>query len=200
MIRGANSAITIIVIIKRIHCSTPIIALLCMLGMILTGCTNLPVTTIPGEISASAPMTSAYWPTEGWRTSSPEEQGMDSQKLAQMLDAIQEQRLNLHSLLIFRNGYLVSENYFGSYRQDTRHEIYSCTKSFVATLIGIAIDKGYLDGTDQRIIDYFPELTIVNLDAQKEGITMEILIVAKALNRESCEVTSWMGQSKRIFL
>ena len=32
--------------------------------------------------------TGAYWPTEGWRTSTPEEQGMDSQKLAEMLAEI----------------------------------------------------------------------------------------------------------------
>lgn len=98
---------------------------------------------------------------------------MDSQKLLQMLAAIQERRLNLHSLLIVRNGYLVSETYFGPYRPDTRHELYSCTKSFVATLIGIALDKGYIDGTDQRIVDFFPERTFANLDAQKAAVTLE---------------------------
>ena len=92
---------------------------------------------------------------------------MDSQKLAEMLAAIQQQHLNLHSLLIIRNGYLVSETYFGPYQPDTRHELYSCTKSFVATLIGIALDKGYIDGTDQRIVDFFPERTFANLDAAK---------------------------------
>jgi CubicO group peptidase (beta-lactamase class C family) len=66
---------------------------------------------------------------------------MDSQKLAHMLGAIQQQHLSLHSLLVIRNGYVVSETYFGNYRQDTRHELYSCAKSFVSTLIGIAVDK-----------------------------------------------------------
>jgi CubicO group peptidase (beta-lactamase class C family) len=105
---------------------------------------------------------------------------MDSQRLAQMLAAIQQQHLNLHSLLIVRNGYLVSETYFGVYQQDTRHELYSCTKSFVSTLIGIAMDKGYIDRTDHRIIDFFPEHTFVNLDEQKETMMLEDLLTMRS--------------------
>ena len=105
---------------------------------------------------------------------------MDSQNLAQMLAAIQEQHLNLHSLLIVRNGYLVSETYFGPYQPDTRHELYSCTKSFISTLIGIALDKGYIDGTDQRIVDFFPERTFANLDAQKEAMTLEDVLTMRS--------------------
>jgi len=127
------------------------------------------VTAIPTSIAASG----TYWPTKGWRTSDPEEQGMDAQKLAEMLKVIQEKKLNLHSLLIIRNGYLVSETYFGSYKQDTRHELYSCTKSFIGTLIGITLDKGYLKGTDQRILDFFPEQTFANPDERKSAMTLD---------------------------
>ena len=47
---------------------------------------------------------------------------MDSQQLAELLAGIEQQHLNLHSLLIIRNGYLISENYFGTYQPDTRHQ------------------------------------------------------------------------------
>ena len=117
-----------------------------------------------------------YWPTGAWRTSSPEEQGMDSQQLAQMLAAIQQQHLNLHSLLIIRNGYLVSENYFGSYQPDTRHELYSCTKSISSALIGIAIGEGRIKGTGVRVVDLFPKQQIANLDERKEAMTLENLL------------------------
>jgi len=46
-----------------------------------------------------------YWPKENWRTSTPEEQGMDSGSIYTMLMNIKD-KLNLHSLLIIRNGYL----------------------------------------------------------------------------------------------
>ena len=100
--------------------------------------------------------------------------------LTQMLTTIQGQYLDLHSLLIVRNGYLVSETYFEGFQQDTRHELYSCTKSFVSTLIGIAIDKGYIDRTDRRIVDFFPEHTFANLDEQKEAMTLEDLLTMRS--------------------
>jgi CubicO group peptidase (beta-lactamase class C family) len=105
---------------------------------------------------------------------------MQVDKLAEMLAAIQEEHLNLHSLLVIRNGYLVSETYFGNYQQDTRDEIYSVTKSFVATLIGIAIDKGYIVGVEQRIVDLFPERTFANLDEGKESITLADVLTMRS--------------------
>ncbi len=59
--------------------------------------------------SSPTPTPPAYWPTNGWHSTTPEEQGMDSEKLAQMVEHIQQEKLDLHSLLIVRNGYLVSE-------------------------------------------------------------------------------------------
>ena len=161
-------------------CSARLVALLCLLNVILAGCSSSPTTALPTNGSTLTPAIDTYWPTEAWRTSAPEEQGMDSQKLAEMLSTIQGQHLNLHSLLIIRNGYLVSETYFGVYQQDTRHELYSCTKSFVSTLIGIAIDKGYIDRTDRRVVDFFPERTFSYLDEQKEAMTLEDLLTMRS--------------------
>jgi CubicO group peptidase (beta-lactamase class C family) len=153
------------------HRTTPFIALLCLLVVIVAGCSS-PAATVP-----ASPIHS---PSEAWRTSTPEEQGMDSQKLTQMLSAIQQRDMNLHSLLIVRHGYLVSETYFGEYQQDTRHELYSCTKSFVSTLIGIAIDKGYINRTDQRVLDFFPKHTFASLDEQKGSMTLEDLLTMRS--------------------
>ena len=166
--------------ITRLHRSALFIALLCILTVILTGCSASPATALPSEVPTRTSTTGPYWPTDGWRTSTPEEQGMDSQRFAQMLTTIQRQHLNLHSLLIVRNGYLVSETYFGVYKQDTRHELYSCTKSFVSTLIGIAMDKGYLDRTDRRVVDFFPEHMFANLDEQKKTMTLEDLLTMRS--------------------
>jgi CubicO group peptidase (beta-lactamase class C family) len=195
---------------KNPNRSTPSLALLFALVLLLAGCSSSPATvaappvpTATTEIRTSTPEArgtdspvapssstptaeaNADWPTEGWRTSSPEAQGLDSQKLSEMLAAIEQQQLNLHSLLIIRNGHLVSEKYFGSYQQDTRHQLYSVTKSFIATLIGIALDKGYIARTDQRIVDFFPERTFDNLDEQKATITLEdTLTMRTGLNWE----------------
>ena len=115
--------------IKRINRPARFLALLCILSVVVAGCVAIPATVVPSEAPASAAAPAApvptaaaapYWPTEGWRTSTPEEQGMDSQKLAEMLATIKERNMNIHSFLVIRNGYLVSESYFRGYQQDTQ--------------------------------------------------------------------------------
>ena len=50
-----------------------------------------------------------YWPTDGWRSASPESQGMDSEILLDLLDGIWSNKLGVNGLLIIRNGYIVLE-------------------------------------------------------------------------------------------
>jgi CubicO group peptidase (beta-lactamase class C family) len=145
--------------------STKFLTLICLLSVILSSC--------------SASTNSTYWPTEGWRTSTPEEQGMDSQKLEEMLAVIEQRQMKIHSFLIIRNGYLVSETYFSGFEPDMKHSIQSVGRSFTATLIGIAMDKGYIKSTEQRILDFFPDRTFANLDARKEAMTLEDVLTMR---------------------
>ena len=115
-----------------------------------------------------------YWPTDGWRTSSPEQQGFDSAKLAQGLQSLQEQQVNIDSLLIIRNGYVVLDAHFDPYDGTFPHDLASATKSVMTTLIAIAAEQGKLD-LDQPVISYFPNRTIANLDERKTRITVRHL-------------------------
>ena len=100
-----------------------------------------------------------------------------------MMDYIVSRKLNLHSLLIVRNGYLVTEAYLYPYQPDTQQGIYSCTKSFISALIGIAIDKGFIRGVDQPLSSFFPDRTIANVDPWKRAITLEnILTMSSGLD------------------
>ena len=83
----------------------------------------------------------AYWPTQGWRSNTPEEQGFDSAKLAEGVQAIRQQDFNIHSLLIIRNGFVVVDAYFYPYDGQTVHDLASVTKSVMTTLIAIAADQ-----------------------------------------------------------
>jgi CubicO group peptidase (beta-lactamase class C family) len=117
-----------------------------------------------------------YWPTEGWRSSTPEEQGMDSEMLTEMLAYIRENGVRVDSVTIVHHGYLVLDAYFHRFGKDSRHDLYSCTKSVTSALIGIAIDQGYIEGVDQPVLSFFPERTVANLDARKEAMTLEHLL------------------------
>lgn len=116
------------------------------------------------------------WPTQGWRSAAPESQGMDAGLLAQAVDYADKNGLSLHSLLVIRHGVIVSETYFTNYDAESLHELYSVTKSFTATLLGIALDQGKLKGIDQRVLDFFPGQEFSNLDARKQAMRLEDLL------------------------
>jgi CubicO group peptidase (beta-lactamase class C family) len=128
---------------------------------------------VPAQTIAPLP---EIWPTQGWPTSTPEQQGMDSAQLVQMLDAVAAKKLNIHSILIIRHGYLVAEVHYGSTSPTVKHELYSATKSFTSALIGIAIQKGFIDGVNRSVLDFFTDRLVANLDDRKKAITLEHLL------------------------
>lgn len=115
-----------------------------------------------------------YWPTNGWRTTPPEEQGFDSGKLAEGLQDIRSKGINIDSLLIIRNGYVVLDAHFDPYDGSFPHDLASVTKSVMTTLIAIAADQGKLD-LDTPVVSFFPERTIANLDDRKARLTVRHL-------------------------
>jgi len=144
--------------------------------------------------AGATPELLSQWPTEGWLTSTPEEQGMDSEILADMLEIIQEQDYDIDSVVVVRNGYLVVDATVHPFEPGSRHIIYSCTKSVISALVGIAIDKGYIESVDQPVLDFFPERTAANLDANKETMTLEnVLTMATGLECRDSYLYRWRG-------
>jgi CubicO group peptidase (beta-lactamase class C family) len=117
-----------------------------------------------------------YWPTDGWRTSSPEAQGIDSGALVDAFDYIRQHRLPIHSLLIVRNGYVVLDAYFYPYAAGERHDVASVTKSVTSTLVGIAIGKGQIRGVNQPLLSLFKGIPVTNLDERKRNIAIQDLL------------------------
>jgi CubicO group peptidase (beta-lactamase class C family) len=138
----------------------------------------VPATLQAGDIAR--PGERAYWPTEAWRVAAPEEQGIDAELLQQMLDAIDEQNLNIDGVVVVHNGHIVAERYYAPYKQDTLHETYSVTKSVVSALIGITIQEGYIDDVGDPVLDFFPERTFENDGVLKRSITLEHLLTMTA--------------------
>ncbi|MBN1409328.1 MAG: serine hydrolase [Spirochaetales bacterium] len=126
-------------------------------------------------------MKKAAWPAEGWEKATPESQGMDSEKLANMLDFTINSKILFDTLLIIRNGYIVLDATVPPYSADTEHFCYSVTKSVVSALWGIAGDKNNCTnpskpiGLDRKVIDLFPEKTFQYPDSRKSAITVRNL-------------------------
>lgn len=88
--------------------------------------------------------------------SAPEEQGIPSASIASFLAALEEQGLEAHSFMVLRNGYVVSEGWWEPYAAHIPHSLYSTTKTFTATAVGLAVQEGLL-ALDDKVASYFPD-------------------------------------------
>jgi CubicO group peptidase (beta-lactamase class C family) len=108
---------------------------------------------------------------DGWAISSPEQQGVDPEKIeaayreAGGLD-------NIYSLLVVKNGFLVAETYFNGRDISQASSTASVTKSFTSALAGIALREGVLSSLDQRLCEFFPEIDWQGADPRKSEITL----------------------------
>ncbi len=91
--------------------------------------------------------------------STPEEQGIPSQSILEFIDAAEaDPDQAAHSLIIIRNGHVVAEGYWKPYAKEQPHELFSLSKSFTSTAVGLAVEEGLLD-IDDRVVDFFPQYT-----------------------------------------
>jgi len=113
---------------------------------------------------------------EYWTNIAPEIVQMDSNLLDDMINDVESHDYSVYSIIIIRNGFIVSEWYDDSHRKNSLFRVYSVSKSITSALIGIAIDKGFIDGVNELVLDFFPEKNIFNLDPRKESMTIEHLL------------------------
>lgn len=126
------------------------------------------------SIIATNEPASAYYPTQGWRSTTPEEQGLDSAKLAEGLRAIRDKDIHIHSLLVIRDGKILLDANFYPYDGKSLHRLASVTKSVMTTLIAIAAEQGKLN-LDAPALSFFPDRTIANREPRKERMTVRQL-------------------------
>lgn len=73
-------------------------------------------------------------------------------RLVERLDGLRD----VHSLMVLRHGAVVAEAWWHPYRSDEPHTMFSVSKSFTATAVGLAISEGLLT-TGDRVIDLLPD-------------------------------------------
>lgn len=122
-----------------------------------------------GSSSGSAPV-------HDWPAATPESQGIDSEQVAAAIEMAREKLPGIHSLLIVRNGALVTEAYFHPYDGKSPHDVASVTKGITTTLAGIAISKGKLGSPQDGLLGMFPGRFIANHEERKDRIRLEHLM------------------------
>lgn len=114
--------------------------------------------------------------TDALQRSTPEEQGLRSEPIAAFLDSMMHLPYSeMHSIMILRHGRVVAETYPKPFSPAFRHTLYSCSKTFTAAAVGLAVDDNRLRVTD-RLATFFPELLPDSVSPQQAGITVRHLL------------------------
>ena len=75
-------------------------------------------------------------------------------------------------LLIIKEGEIVYEEYFNGNSQTTRHISWSVAKSFLSSLVGIAVNDGLIDDINDPITKYLPDFKNTGYD----GVTIKNIL------------------------
>jgi CubicO group peptidase (beta-lactamase class C family) len=90
----------------------------------------------------------------------PAAQGVDARGIQDFLDAVEDSpAIQPHSLMVLRHGHVVASGWWAPYRADRPYMLYSLSKSFTSTAVGIAVDEGLLR-LDDPVVDFFPEVGV----------------------------------------
>jgi hypothetical protein len=87
--------------------------------------------------------------------SAPEAQGISSTAIAAFVKAA-EGIHDLHSFMLLRHGVVVAEGWWHPYQANRRHMLFSLSKSFTSTAVGLAVSEGRLS-VDDPLLKFFPQ-------------------------------------------
>ena len=168
------------------------IILLLALAILIPACMKAPV--------------AEYWPTRGWRNSTPEAEGMDGAVLEAFQREFEEGKHGfIDAMLVVRNGHVVFErsyrhdydrlfegkgapgiyNYYDPdwhpyYKRGDLHTLQSVSKSVTSALVGIAIARGEIPSVEVPVAPYFSEFKIPDKDPRRQKMTLRHLLTMTA--------------------
>jgi CubicO group peptidase (beta-lactamase class C family) len=95
-------------------------------------------------------------PLRGLPRSAPEAQGVSSEGIREFIVAADQVVKTMHSFMLLRHGYVVAEAWWKPEATEKPHVMWSLSKSFTSTAIGMAVEEGLLS-IDDLVVDFFPE-------------------------------------------
>ncbi|MDR3577633.1 MAG: serine hydrolase [Anaerolineaceae bacterium] len=107
--------------------------------------------------------------------STPEAQGVSSAGILAFVEAVEKNIRELHSLMLLRHGNVITEGWWQPYRPSGPHNLFSLSKSFTATAIGLAIGEGILS-LDDPVLSFFPDQAPANPDVNLARLRLRHLL------------------------
>lgn len=113
--------------------------------------------------------------TDNLPRSTPEQEGVDSEGIIRFLEAIKENKLELHSFMFMRHGKVIAEGWASPFSDSLNHTLYSVTKTFTSTAVGFAVSENLLS-VDDKVISFFPESLPDTISPYLEKLSVKHLL------------------------
>lgn len=105
---------------------------------------------------------------------------MNNETMISLHNMVKDAEPNICEITVMQDGKVCYEDYWHGYKQGDALNVMSVTKSVIALLTGIAIDKGYIDSVDQNVLDFFPEYTVKRGEKTIYEVTIRHLLTMTA--------------------
>jgi CubicO group peptidase (beta-lactamase class C family) len=106
----------------------------------------------------------------------PEAEGVSSQGIIDFLNAAAKSRNEFHSFMFLRHGKVIAEGWWNPYKPEIKHSLYSASKSFTATAVGLAVSEKRLSVND-KVISFFPKELPDSVSPYLSNMTVKDLLI-----------------------
>ena len=127
--------------------------------------------------------------------SKPETQGVSSQSVLEFVEAL-DKIDSVHSFMLLRHGHVVAEGWWSPYAPEDPHQLYSLSKSFTSTAVGLAIDEGKLS-LDDTVISFFPDQLPEDPSDNLKGMRIRDLL-SMSTGHDASDLRSFSFQSDEV--
>lgn len=107
--------------------------------------------------------------------STPESVGVSSAGIIDFLNAVDTGSVELHSFIFIRHGKVIAEGWWSPYGPDNKHLLFSASKTFTATAIGLAVSENRLKVTD-KVVSFFPNSLPDTISEYMKDLTVQNLL------------------------
>ncbi|WP_104194464.1 serine hydrolase [Cryobacterium sp. M25] len=107
--------------------------------------------------------------------STPEAEGISSTAILDFVAAAEQLLESLHSLMVVRHGRVIAEGWWYPFAAQHPHLMFSVSKSFTSTAVGLAIGEGRLT-LDDLVVDLLPDDLPKQIDPHLAALTVRHLL------------------------
>ncbi len=126
---------------------------------------------------------------EPLQRSTPEAQGVSSAGILAYIEAANSKVKSMHSFMLVRHGHVIAEAWWKPQTPETSHVMYSLSKSFTSTAVGMAIADGKLS-LDDEVLKFFPDKAPADPSKNLRSMRVRDLLTMSSGHQVEVKLTS----------